>query len=234
MFADTVSYSAALLAGLLSFFSPCVLPLIPAYFTFITGFSLDELTHRQDMEIRKKVILSTIAYILGFSFIFILMGASASFLGSYLFKYMDTIRIVGGVFIIVFGFHLTGVFRIRILEFEKRVHLDKKPLHFLGTFIIGMAFGTGWSPCIGPLLGSILIIAGSKDTVFQGIGLLGVYSLGLGIPFLALSIFINFILIFLKKAAPAMRYLNIIGGILLIAVGLLLVSNKLNFIPSAS
>ncbi len=234
MFADTVTYSAALLAGLLSFFSPCVLPLIPAYFTFITGFSLDELTSRQDMEIRKKVILSTIAYILGFSFIFILMGASASFLGSYLFKYMDTIRVVGGVFIIVFGFHLTGVFRIRLLEFEKRVHLDKKPLHFLGTFIIGMAFGTGWSPCIGPLLGSILIIAGSKDTVFQGIGLLAVYSLGLGIPFLALSIFINFILTFLKKAAPAMRYLNIIGGILLIAVGLLLVTNKLNFLPSAS
>ncbi len=233
MFGDTVSYSAALLAGLLSFFSPCVLPLIPAYFTFITGFSLDELTTRQDMEIRKKVILSTIAYILGFSFIFILLGASASFLGSYLFQYINTIRIVGGVFIIVFGLHLTGVFRIRMLEFEKRVHLDKKPIHFLGTFIIGMAFGTGWSPCIGPLLGSILIIAGSKDTVFQGIGLLSVYSLGLGIPFLVLSIFINFILTFLKKAAPAMRYLNIIGGILLIVVGLLLVTNKLNFIPSA-
>jgi cytochrome c-type biogenesis protein len=233
MFGDTVSYSAALLAGLLSFFSPCVLPLIPAYFTFITGFSLDELTTRQDMEIRKKVILSTIAYILGFSFIFILLGASASFLGSYLFQYINTIRIVGGVFIIIFGLHLTGVFRIRMLEFEKRVHLDKKPIHFLGTFIIGMAFGTGWSPCIGPLLGSILIIAGSKDTVFQGIGLLSVYSLGLGIPFLVLSIFINFILTFLKKAAPAMRYLNIIGGILLIIVGLLLVTNKLNFIPSA-
>jgi cytochrome c-type biogenesis protein len=233
MFGDTVSYSAALLAGLLFFFSPCVLPLIPAYFTFITGFSLDELTTRQDMEIRKKVILSTIAYILGFSFIFILLGASASFLGSYLFQYINTIRIVGGVFIIIFGLHLTGVFRIRMLEFEKRVHLDKKPIHFLGTFIIGMAFGTGWSPCIGPLLGSILIIAGSKDTVFQGIGLLSVYSLGLGIPFLVLSIFINFILTFLKKAAPAMRYLNIIGGILLIIVGLLLVTNKLNFIPSA-
>ena len=233
MFADTVTYSAALLAGLLSFFSPCVLPLIPAYFTFITGFSLDELMTRQDMEIRKKVILSTIAYILGFSFIFILMGASASFLGSFLFQYMNTIRIIGGVFIIIFGLHLTGVFRIRMLEFEKRVHLDKKPLHFLGTFIIGMAFGTGWSPCIGPLLGSILIIAGSKDTVYQGIALLGIYSLGLGIPFLALSFFINFILTFLKKAAPAMRYLNIIGGILLIAVGLLLVTNKLNFLPSA-
>jgi cytochrome c-type biogenesis protein len=234
MFADTVSYSAALLAGLLSFFSPCVLPLIPAYFTFITGFSLDELTTRQDLEIRKKVIISTVAYILGFSFIFIMLGASASFLGSYLFQYINTVRIVGGVFIIIFGLHLTGVFRIRMLEFEKRVHLHKKPIHFLGTFIIGMAFGTGWSPCIGPLLGSILIIAGSKDTVFQGIGLLAVYSLGLGIPFLVLSIFINFILTFLKKAAPAMRYLNIIGGILLIVVGLLLVTNKLNFIPGAS
>ena len=233
MFADTVTYSAALLAGILSFFSPCVLPLIPAYFTFITGFSLDELTRRQDMEIRKKVVLSTIAYILGFSFIFILMGASVSFLGSFLFRHMSIIRIVGGVFIIVFGFHLAGVFRIRMLEFEKRVHLDKKPLHFLGTFIIGMAFGTGWSPCIGPLLGSILIIAGSKDTVYQGIGLLSVYSLGLGIPFLVLSIFINFLLAFLKKAAPAMRYLNIIGGILLIIVGVLLVTNKLNFIPSS-
>ena len=164
MFAETISYPAALLAGLLSFFSPCILPLIPAYFVFISGFTLDELTGCEN-GIRKKVVLSTIAYVLGFSSVFILMGASASYLGSFIQIYSTAIRIIGGVLIMFLGLHLTGWLRFNALEFEKRVHLDKKPIHFMGTFLVGMAFGAGWSPCIGPLLGSILIIAGSKETV---------------------------------------------------------------------
>ena len=126
MFQESVSYSAALIAGLLSFFSPCVLPLIPAYFTFITGFSLDELTHEPDGETRKKVLFSTIVYVLGFSTVFIAMGASASFLGGFLFKFMDQIRIVGGVIILLLGIHLTGLFRFGWLDFEKRIHVQKK------------------------------------------------------------------------------------------------------------
>ena len=230
MFTESISYPAALLAGLLSFFSPCILPLIPAYFTFITGFTLDELTG-SGSGIRKKVILSTIAYVSGFSCVFILMGASASFLGSYIHIYSDAIRIVGGILIIFLGLHLAGWLRFNALEFEKRVHLDKKPVHFMGTFLVGMAFGAGWSPCIGPLLGSILIIAGSKETVYEGIALLSVYSFGLAIPFVVMSFFINAMLSFLKKAKRALKYFNRIAGILLILVGLSLVFNKMIYLP---
>jgi len=230
MFAENVSYPAALAAGLLSFFSPCILPLIPAYFTLITGFSLEELTRDANLGIRKKVFLSTLAFVLGFSFVFILMGASASSLGSLIKAYRELIRIVGGIIIIILGIHLTGVIRLPGLDYEKRIHLNKKPLHFLGTCIIGMAFGAGWSPCIGPLLGSILIIASSQETVWHGILLLGIYSAGLAIPFITLSVFINFILTFIKTASKTMRYFNTTAGILLILVGLLLVTDRLYFL----
>ena len=230
MFAETISYPAALLAGLLSFFSPCILPLIPAYFAFISGFTLDELTGCEN-GIRKKVVLSTAAYVLGFSSVFILMGASASYLGSFIQEYSTPIRIIGGVLIMFLGLHLTGWLRFNALEFEKRVHLDKKPIHFMGTFLVGMAFAAGWSPCIGPLLGSILIIAGSKETVLEGVALLSVYSLGLAIPFMAMSMFIDVMLVFLKKATRALKYFNRIAGVLLIFVGLSLVLNKMVFLP---
>jgi len=230
MFAGNVSFPAALAAGLLSFFSPCILPLIPAYFTLITGFSIEELTRDGNLGIRKKVFLSTLAFVLGFSFVFILMGASASSLGSLIKTYREFIRIVGGIIIIILGIHLTGVIRLPGLDYEKRIHLNKKPLHFLGTCIIGMAFGAGWSPCIGPLLGSILIIASSQETVWHGILLLGIYSAGLAIPFITLSVFINFILTFIKTASKTMRYFNTTAGILLILVGLLLVTDRLYFL----
>ncbi|MGB2690406.1 MAG: cytochrome c biogenesis protein CcdA [Desulfobacterales bacterium] len=227
MFTQTVSFPAAFVAGLLSFFSPCVLPLIPAYFTFITGFSIEELTEEYNSEIRKKVFLSTFLFVLGFSLVFILMGASASYLGGLMYTYKKLIRIIGGILIIILGIHLTGLIRIPGLDFEKRINLEKKPLHFFGTLIIGMAFGAGWSPCIGPLLGSILIVAGSQETVWQGVMLLGIYSAGLATPFIIISIFINFLLIFIKKASKVLKYVNVVAGVVLIVVGLILVSNKL-------
>jgi cytochrome c-type biogenesis protein len=226
MFTETISYPAAFLAGLLSFFSPCILPLIPAYFTFISGFTLDELTGC-DNNTRFKVTLSTIAFVWGFSSVFILMGASASYVGSFIQTYSNTIRIIGGVLILFLGLHLTGWLRFNLLEFEKRVHLDQKPVHFLGTFFVGMAFGAGWSPCVGPLLGSILIIAGSKETVREGMMLLSVYSMGLAIPFIGVSLFIHVMLEFLKRARHAIQYFNRIAGILLMLVGLSLITNKL-------
>ena len=227
MFTETISFPAAFIAGLLSFFSPCILPLIPGYFTFITGFSLEKLTQDDHTEIRKKVVLSTILFVLGFSFVFISMGASASYLGGLFYQYRKFIRITGGVLIIVLGIHLTGLIRIPGLDIEKRIHLDQKPVHFLGTFIIGMAFGAGWSPCIGPLLGSILLIAGSQETVWHGTVLLGVYSAGLAIPFIVMSVFINLVLIFVKKTSKAIKYANAVAGVLLIVLGLFLVTNKL-------
>ena len=228
MFTEAVSYPAAFAAGLMSFFSPCVLPLIPAYFTFITGFSLEELTGGRSSGIRRKVILSTISYVLGFSFVFVLMGASASYLGGFVYRYRDLIRIIGGVLIVILGIHLIGIVRIPGLDFEKRIKLKKKPFHFLGTFMIGMAFGAGWSPCIGPLLGSILIVAGSQETVWQGMVLLGIYSLGLAVPFIIISVFINYLLTFMQKVSHWLRYVNTAAGILLILVGLILATNKLH------
>ncbi|MEA1946793.1 MAG: cytochrome c biogenesis protein CcdA [Thermodesulfobacteriota bacterium] len=228
MLNQTVSFPAAFTAGILSFLSPCVLPLIPAYFTFITGFSLEELTENRNSEIKKKVFLSTVSFVSGFSLIFILMGASASYLGSLLFNYRGLIRVIGGILIILMGVHLTGIIRIPGLDVEKRINMEKKPLHFLGIVIIGMAFGAGWSPCIGPLLGSILIIAGSQKTVWQGIVLLAIYSAGLALPFMIMSVFIHLLLIVIKKASRVLQYVNAAAGILLILVGLILVTNKLH------
>jgi len=227
MMSEHVPYHLALLAGLASFFSPCVLPLIPAYFTFITGLSLEELTESRASALRIKIIGSTILYVCGFSFVFIILGASASYLGNFVFEYRNVITKIGGAVIILFGFHLTGIIRIRYLDVEKRLHIQKKPLHFLGAFFIGIAFGAGWSPCIGPLLGSILIIAGSQETIRTGILLLVVYSAGLAIPFILISIFIHFLLAFIKKTVKIIRYVNAVAGILLIIIGLLLLTDKL-------
>jgi len=225
VFAENITFPAALLAGLLSFFSPCILPLIPAYFSFITGLSLDELTENK-RQTRQKVFLSTLFYVAGFSFIFILLGASASFLGSLASQYAWVVRYMGGGIILVFGLHLLGIINIKGLNFEKRIHVSEKPLHLMGTFVIGMAFGAGWTPCIGPLLGSILIVAGNQDTVLKGVGLLAVYSSGLAVPFLILSIFINSIMEIMRQAKKFIRILNKVSGILLIVIGLLLIFDK--------
>lgn len=230
MLTESVSYPAAFAAGLLSFFSPCILPLVPAYFTFITGYSLDDLTGADGRRRRGAVMRATLAYVLGFSLVFVLMGASASLLGALVFDYRDAIRIAGGVVILLFGVHLTGLFRFRWLEFERRVHVDRKPVHLFGTFLVGMAFGAGWSPCIGPLLGSILIVAGSQDSVGQGVALLSLYAAGLAIPFLVLSAFAHLLVVFVRRAAKAVRALNLAAGLLLIAMGLLLLTDRLHLI----
>jgi cytochrome c-type biogenesis protein len=191
MFTEAVSFPAAFTAGILSFLSPCVLPLIPAYFTFITGFSLEELTENRHSEIRKKVFFSTVSFVSGFSLIFILMGASASYLGSLMFNHRELIRIIGGILIILMGVHLTGIIRIPGLDVEKRIHMEKKPY-------------------------------------WQGIVLLAVYSAGLALPFMIISVFIHLLLTVIKKASRVLKYVNAAAGILLIIAGLILVTNKLH------
>lgn len=229
MFTQTITFPAAFAAGLLSFLSPCILPLIPAYFSFITGLSLDELTAGKQ-NTRKKVILSTLAYVAGFSFVFILFGASASFLGSMFTKYAFVIRYLGGGIILIFGLHLLGVINIQALAFEKRLHLKQKPVHLAGTFVVGMAFGAGWSPCIGPLLGSILIVAGNQETLFQGIWLLAFYSAGLALPFILMSVFITSLMTVMKKATRYIGIINKTAGALLIFMGLLLIFDKFHLL----
>lgn len=223
----TVSWSAAFVAGLLSFLSPCVLPLVPAYFTFITGLSIEELD-AGGAAVRRRVILSTLAYVLGFSVVFVLLGAAASSLGGLLNSAKDWLRIGGGILVILFGLHFLGLLKIPGLEFEKRVEVREKPLHLAGVFVVGMAFGAGWSPCIGPMLGSILVLAGNQETITRGMGLLAVYSFGLALPFLVISVFIHTMLTFLKRAKRVLPYINKAAGALLVLLGGLLLSGHLN------
>jgi cytochrome c-type biogenesis protein len=230
MLVETVPYPAAFLFGLLSFFSPCILPLLPAYFSFISGYSMEELVDGDDARIRKRVVFSTLAFVLGFSTVFIALGMTASLIGNLAHDYRDIIRITGGILIILFGIHMSGLYSFRLLNFEGRLHLEKKPLHVLGAFLVGMAFAAGWSPCMGPQLGSILIIAGSRETIWQGTLLLGIYSAGLAIPFLILSFFINYLVQFLQRAKKAVRFVNVTAGILLICMGVLLLTNKLTLL----
>jgi cytochrome c-type biogenesis protein len=229
---DEISFTTAIMAGLLSFFSPCILPLVPSYFTFIAGASFEEITHNPDAALRRKIIMATLAFVLGFSTIFILLGASATYLSGLLFTYKSYLRILGGCLIIVFGLHLTGIVQIRVLHTEKRFQMKQKPLHFLGAFIIGMAFGAGWSPCIGPMLGSILILAGNEDTVAKGVLLLALYSAGLAIPFMVLSLGTNYLVQFVRRTTRIMRAVNVVAGTLLIATGILLITDKFGFLTS--
>jgi cytochrome c-type biogenesis protein len=225
---EEIAFTAAFTAGLLSFMSPCILPLVPSYFSFITGISVDNLTQTADGASRRKIIMSTSAFVLGFSVIFILLGATAAFFSGLIYEASAYLRIVGGIMIIGLGLHLLGILRIRALNMDKRIHLNKKPVHFVGALVIGMAFAAGWSPCIGPLLGSVLILAANQDTVSQGMGLLTVYSAGLALPFMLLSVGIHYMLRFVRRASKAVRYINMIAGVLLIITGLLLMTDSLS------
>ena len=232
MLDQSITYPTAFAAGLTSFLSPCILPLVPAYFTIISGYSYDELTGDQPSGLRRKVVESTLAFGLGFTLVNILLGASASFLGVLTMRYNDIIRIAGGLMVIFLGIHLIGCLRIRFLEMEKRLHLRQKPAHLAGTLLVGMAFAAGWSPCIGPILSAILFLAAVEDTVMEGVRLLSVYSLGLFAPFLLFSVFINQMLTVLQKAKRALRFVNVATGVLLIGLGAALIFDRFGMLWS--
>ena len=229
MFVENITYPAALLAGLLSFFSPCILPLIPAYFSFITGLSLDELTENST-QTRKRVILSTLFYVAGVSSTFIMLGGAASFLGNLLAEYDWVLRYLGGAIVIVFGLHMLSVINIHVMNFEKKVIIKERPIHLLGIFFIGMAFGVGWTPCIGPIFSAILLLAGQEGSVFKGISLLTVYSAGFAVPFLVMAVFISSVLNLVKSLTKYVNLLNKTAGTLLVLIGLLLIFDKLRFL----
>jgi len=191
----SVSYAAAFVAGLLSFVSPCVLPLIPGYLSFVSGLSLEEMRGTSATisapAARRQVLVSSIAFIIGFSLVFISLGASASALGAFVGKRLPLLGKVAGVVLVIFGLHTMGVFRLRWLESEKRVQTRNRPAGLVGSVLVGIAFAFGWTPCIGPILAGILTIAGVQDTVGQGVKLLAVYSAGLGLPFLLTALAVN-------------------------------------------
>ena len=231
MFEESVGYFSAFLAGGLSFVSPCVLPLIPGYISFISGVSLDDLTNREKASSHLgRVATNTIFFVIGFSLIFIALGASASFVGGWLRDNIAIFNKVGGVLIFLFGLHVAGVFRIRALNYEKRFHTGQKKFGVIGSILIGMAFAFGWTPCIGPILGSILTVAASQGTVGKGIILLAFYSAGLGIPFILTALLFNYLIGFFGFIKRHFRAVEIISGVLLMVIGILIFFNLLNII----
>lgn len=227
MFSTQISNLTAFGAGLASFFSPCVFPLIPAFFAFIASASIEELQGKKTFWRRWEVILTTLLFVLGFSAVFVAMGAMASYLGGLIVVYKDWIRIIGGILILIFGLQLLGWSPFKMLHMEKRIHLNQNPIHIWGAFLIGMAFAAGWTPCIGPVLGSLLTMAGMEGSMREGMILLGFYAAGLGIPFLIFAILIDYTFCLLQKSRSIMKYLNRVMGLLLVVVGILLIANWL-------
>lgn len=221
---ENISFLMAFGAGILTFFTPCILPLIPGYVCFITGLSLDELkdSKKQDIKTRntKRILIQTILFVLGFSFIFVSLGATASFLGGLIYKYEKIIRIIGGLVIILLGLHVAGVFNIKELQYEKRLHLKSKPANMLGSFIVGLVFALGWTPCVGPALAAMLGLAGMQKTLSQGIFLLSLYSLGLGIPFILTGLAINTFFNIFAKIKKHLKVISVLSGLLLIIIGI--------------
>jgi cytochrome c-type biogenesis protein len=227
---------AAFLAGLVSFLSPCVLPLVPGYVSLISGAGVEEL-QAQETRLLRKVMLNSIAFILGFSVVFITLGAISTEVGQLLARYKSVLAQAAGVVIILFGLHLTGIFRINALYADKRLHAVKGGSTVAGAFVIGFAFAFGWTPCVGPILAVILGFAAEQDSVIKGVLLLGVYSLGLAVPFLLTSLGIERFLKFYSRFRAHMHALEVGSGALLILLGVLLVlghfsllSNYLSFL----
>ncbi len=219
--AESVSLAVAFAAGVLSFLSPCVLPLIPSYVGFLTGMTAEELQVR-----RGTALLHAVWFVGGFTLIFVALGASASALGVALLASQHWIARIGGVLVILFGLYLLGVLRPAFLMRERRVHLARKPLGYLGSSLAGVAFGAAWTPCIGPILGGILTLAATRASVGQGTALLGVYALGLAIPFLATAFALDRFLVWFQRVRPYILWVERVAGALLILLGLLLVTDR--------
>jgi cytochrome c-type biogenesis protein len=228
---EPITFVAAFAAGFLSFVSPCVLPLIPGYISFVSGVSVEEMrADAAPAASRLQVFLTSLAFVVGFSIVFVLLGASATAIGKFMFARLPLLSKIAGIILIVFGLHTMGVFRLAFLESEKRMHAQRKPAGPLGAMLVGVAFAFGWTPCIGPILGGILAIAGSKNSVSEGVTLLAVYSLGLGIPFLLTSLAINQFFGAAKRIRRYYHAVELTSGALLIVIGVLIVTGQLTII----
>ncbi len=216
-FALVISFSA----GLVSFVSPCVLPLVPSYLSFVTGMSLEDLQTGVD---RRNTMVHATLFVLGFSAVFIVMGATASFLGQFVKQNESLIARVGGAIIVVFGLHLMGLFRLAPLLRERRIHLQDKPAGHIGTLAVGMAFGAGWTPCLGPVLGGILTFAGISENLGGGVGMLTAYSSGLAVPFLVSAITIERFLAAFQRFRRFLPAIQFTSGLVMVVLGLLLIT----------
>ena len=223
-----VTALTAFIAGTVSFVSPCVLPLVPAYLSFMTGISLEQMRIDEEGRISWRTAWYSLAFVLGFSLVFILLGASAFIIGRVLLNYLDVLSKVGGVLIVLFGLHFMGIFRIGFLNLEARFNTKIQPSTPFSAFLIGLTFAFGWTPCVGPILAAILTLAGGQESVWQGIGLLAVYSAGLGVPFILAGLMINRFLSFSRQMRRYMHKIELFAGLFLVAVGILIFLGDLN------
>ncbi|MEW6456422.1 MAG: cytochrome c biogenesis protein CcdA [Acidobacteriota bacterium] len=231
-----VSIPAAFLAGVISFLSPCVLPLVPGYLSLLSGVSIERLkSENKGAGLLKQIIFNAAAFVIGFSLIFIILGALTTWLGQLLLSDISLLRPIAGAIIVVFGLHLMGLFKIEMLYREKRFHsLGKRSASgkLISSFIMGLAFAFGWTPCIGPILSGILAYSATKETIYEGIALLSIYSTGMCIPFLLTALGINGFLKFYQRFKKCLNLVEIASGALLITIGLLIMTNNLSRLSS--
>jgi len=226
-----INLYVAFTAGIFSFLSPCVLPIIPSYLSFVSGVSLQDMRAAQVVtHIRKRVLLNSLAFILGFSLVFISLGASASFLASFFLGYRSVIRVMGGIFILAVGIYLLGVVKFSVLDRYLQVHLKDKPAGYLGSGLVGMTFGAAWIPCVGPILGAILTLAATSSEIGTGILYLGTYAVGLALPFFLSAVAVNSFFEFSQKFRRYVQAVHVAAGILLIIVGILLITDYMTFL----
>lgn len=229
----SITIGTSFLAGILSFLSPCVLPLVPGYITYLAGVTLEELEEGISRKaILKDVLGNALLFVLGFSLIFIALGAGATVVGGWLRANLPALLKIGGVIVILMGLHLSRLLPIPWLYRERRLQVDKKPVGYLGSLVVGMAFAFGWTPCLGPILAGILTLASTQQTVQQGIGLLTVYSAGLGIPFLLTGLAIGSFFGFYRWVRRYIGILERVSGLLLVLIGVLLVTDNLGWLAS--
>ncbi len=230
---ENISYIVALVAGILTYLSPCLLPMIPAFIAYITGVSFSDFKDGSKRgEVRRKTITHTLLFIAGFSLVFIALGLTVTLLGKALFHYQKFIQIAGGILIMLFGLQLTGVLKLNFLVKERKFSVATKSASYLSSFLIGVTFAAAWTPCAGPILGSILVLAGTKADVVMGAKLLTVYSIGIAIPFFITALLVNTFLEHMNKLQKILGVFNRIGGVFLVAIGFLMATNYLAVISA--
>jgi cytochrome c-type biogenesis protein len=229
-----VTYIGALLAGVLSFLSPCVLPLVPPYLAFLGGTTFDQLTGEDEAPSHayKTVVLSAVAFVLGFTTVFVMLGATATVAGQLLAENLPILSKIAGVIIIIAGLHFLGLIHLPILHREARYHADRRPTGLIGAYVIGLAFAFGWTPCIGPVLAAILAVAAGQDSVSQGVSLLFVYSLGLGIPFVAAAFAIKPFMATMQRHRNKLAVVEKVLGAFLVLTGMLFLTDSMTLIAS--
>ena len=225
---ENISYVVALVAGVLTYLSPCLLPMIPAFIAYITGVSFAEFKDENKRgEVLRKTIAHTLLFIAGFSLIFIALGLTATLLGKALFHYQKFIRVAGGILIMLFGLQPAGILKLDFLIKERKFSVATKSASYLSSFLIGVTFAAAWTPCAGPILGSILVLAGAKANVVIAAKLLTVYSIGIAIPFFVTALLVNTFLKHMNKLQKILNVFNKIGGVFLVVIGFLMATNYL-------